>query len=127
MSVILDPNGSAVGAITVEDGQWIGRDTSGRLLFTVDSETAASRATRGIGQPTTTVRFGLLPVRSGEQRSDRVATDRRGLPYITRPWLMYVTPCCHATVTIGTDDGVLCCRACYGDVDPRLAWNPDPS
>ena len=40
---------------------------------------------------------------------------------------MYVTPCCYATVSIATDDGVLCCRACYGDVDPLLAADPQPS
>jgi len=126
MSVLLDAAGNAVGAITFEHGRWIGHDTTGRRLFDTDSEATAADAARTLGQPVSTVHFGLLPATGGEPCSDRVALDRHGLPYVTRPWPMYVTPCCFATVTISTDDGVLCCRSCYADVDPLLSANPDP-
>ena len=127
MSVLLDGAGNAVGAVAIEDGRWIGRDTYGRLLFEAESQTQAAHLARAFGEPISTVDFGLLPTQPGEQRSDRIAIDRHGLPYLTQPWPMYVTPCCYATVTIATDDGVLCCGACYGDVDPLLAADPQPS
>lgn len=127
MSVLLDATGHPVGAITLDEGRWIGHDTTGRLLFEADSEAQAADTARAFGQPVSTVHFGLLPTTAGESRSERVGIDRHGLPYVTQPWPMYVTPCCYATVTIGTDDGVLCCRSCYADVDPLLGGSPEPT
>jgi hypothetical protein len=86
MSVLLDAVGNAVGAIGVEDGRRIARNTCGRLLFHADSETLAADAARALGQPATTIDCGLLPTAAGEQRSDKVAIDRQGLPQVTQPW-----------------------------------------
>jgi hypothetical protein len=85
----------------------------------------ASRAARPLGTLTSSAWLGIRATRPGETRSDRILRDRRGLPYLTDPWPMYVTPCYAATVTITTDDAALCCRACRATVDPRLAWDPD--
>ena len=80
MSVLLDAVGNAAGAVTIEDGRWIGRDTYGRLLFEAESQTQAAHLARAFGEPVSTVEFGLLPTQSGEQRSERVAIDRHGFP-----------------------------------------------
>jgi len=125
MFLITDDGGAALGAVAVEDGRWVGRDTTGRTLFDRKNLAGATAATRPIGRLVSTAWYGIRGTRPGEARSERVRHDRRGLPYVTDPHLgpMYVTPCCAATVTI--DDGALCCRACYQTVDYRLAWDPD--
>lgn len=125
MFLITDATGQVRGAVTVEDGRWVGRDTTGRPLFSRKDLPGASRAARPYGTLTSSAWFGIRATRPGQARSDRILTDRRGLPYVTDPWPMYVTECCTATVTITIDDGALCCRACYTAVDPRLAWDPD--
>lgn len=126
MFLITDTAGNVRGAVAVEDGRFVGRDTAGRQLFNRTDQTGASRAAKRHGTLTSTTWWGIHPTHPGETRSPRILHDRRGLPYVTDPLLMYVTPCCAATVTITIDDGTLCCRACYTTVDPRLAWDPDP-
>lgn len=56
-----------------------------------------------------------------------VKTDRRGLPYVINGEgrAMHVSPCCTASVTISTDDGVTFCKACGAGVDYRLGDIPD--
>ena len=125
MFLITDTAGHPVGAVAVEDDRWVGRDTTGRQMFNRKDLTGASRAARLYGTLTSTAWYGIRATRPGQTRSERILTDRRGLRYVTDPWPMYVTTCCAATVTITIDDGVLCCRACYTAVDPRLAWDPD--
>jgi hypothetical protein len=125
MFLITDATGHAVGAVAVEDGRWVGRDTTGRQLFNRTDQAGAGSAAHRYGTLTSTAWYGIRATRPGEIRSERILTDRRGLPYITDPWPMYVTECCAATVTITIDDGVLCCRTCHQAVDPRLAWDPD--
>jgi hypothetical protein len=125
MFLITNAAGRPVGALAIEDDRWVGRDTTGRQLFNRKDLTGASRAARRYGTLTSTAWYGIRTTRPGQTRSERILTDRRGLPYVTDPWPMYVTTCCAATVTITVDDGVLCCRACYRAVDPRLAWDPD--
>jgi hypothetical protein len=125
MFLITDPAGHPRGAIAVENGRWIGRDTAGRPLFNRKDQAGATAAARRFGRLVSSTWYGIRVTRPGQTRSERVRYDRRGLPYVTDPWPMYVTPCCAATVTISTDDGVLCCRACYAAVDHRLAWDPD--
>jgi hypothetical protein len=127
MFLITDAAGHARGAVAVEDGRWIGRDTTGRQLFDRKDLAGASRATRRHGTLTSTAWWGIYATRPGQTRSPRILRDRRGLPYVTDPQLVYVTPCCAATVTITIDDAALCCRACCTTVDPRLAWDPDPA
>src|SRR6266511_4469194 len=125
MFLITDDAGYPLGAVAVEDGRWVGRDTAGRTLFDRKSLSKATDAGRRIGDLVSTAWYGIRGTGPGETRSERVRYDRRGLPYVSDPWPMYVTPCCAATVTITVDDGALCCRACYATVDHRLAWDPD--
>jgi len=125
MFLITDPAANPRGALAVEDGRWVGRDTTGRQLFNRKDLTGASHAARRYGRLVSTAWWGIRPARAGQTRSEQIRHDRRGLPYVTDPAPMYVTPCCAATVTITPDDGALCCRACYQSVDHRLAWDPD--
>jgi len=125
MFLITDSTGNPVGVVAVEDGRWIGRDTCGRQLFNRKDLTGAGHAARRVGRLVSSTWWGIRATRPGQTRSERIRHDRRGLPYVTDPWPMYVTPCCAATVTITVDDGVLCCRACYQAVDHRLGWDPD--
>jgi hypothetical protein len=125
MFLITDAAGNPRGAVAVEDGRWVGRDTTGRQLFSRKDLDGASRAARPHGTLTSSTWFGIRAAGPGQTRSERILCDRRGLPYVTEPWPMYVTECCAATVTITIDDGALCCRACYATVDHRLAWDPD--
>jgi len=127
MFLITDDAGGPLGAVAVEAGRWIGRDTAGRKLFNRKNLSGATVAARPIGQLVSTAWYGIRGARPGETRSERIRHDRRGLPYVADPWPMYVTRCCAATVTITIDDGALCCRACYQEVDHRLAWDPDLS
>ena len=127
MFLITDDAGYPLGAVAVEDGRWVGRDTAGRTLFDRKSLSKATVAGRRIGDLVSTAWYGIRGTGPGETRSERVRYDRRGLPYVSDPWPMYVTPCCAATVTITVDDGALCCRACYQTVDHRRAWDPDLS
>jgi hypothetical protein len=122
---LITDDGGALGAVAVEDGRWVGRDTTGRTLFNRKNLAGATVAARPVGRLVSTAWYGIRGTRPGEDRSERVRHDRRGLPYVSDPWPMYVTPCCAATVTITIDDGALCCRACYQSVDHRLAWDPD--
>ncbi len=125
MFLITDADRAPRGAIAVEDGRWIGRDTAGRPLFNRKDQAGATAAARRHGRLVSTADYGLRATGPGQTRSERIRYDRRGLPYVTDPWPMYVTPCCAATVTITIDDGALSCRACYATVDHRLAWDPD--
>jgi hypothetical protein len=125
MFLITDAASGVRGAVAVEDGRWVGRDTSGRRLFNRCDLPGASRAARPHGTLVSSAWWGIRATRPGQSRSQRILHDRRGLPYVTDPAAMYVTPCCAATVTITIDDGALCCRACYATVDPRLGWDPD--
>ena len=127
MFLLTDADGQPRGAIAVEDGRWVGRDTAGRPLFDRKDQAGAITAARRHGRLVSTASYGLRATRPGQIRSERIRYDRRGLPYVTDPWPMYVTPCCAATVTITVDDGALSCRACYATVDHRLAWDPDPA
>lgn len=127
MFLITDDAGGPLGVVAVEAGRWIGRDTAGRKLFDRKNLAGATVAARPIGQLVSTAWYGIRGARPGESRSERIRHDRRGLPYVSDPWPMYVTSCCAATVTITIDDGALCCRACYQEVDHRLAWDPDLS
>jgi hypothetical protein len=125
MFLITDAAGNPRGAIAVEDGRWVGRDTTGRQLFSRKDQAGASRAARRHGTLTSSAWYGIRGTRVGQTRSQRILRDRRSLPYVTDPWPMYVTECCAATVTITIDDGALCCCACYATADHRLAWDPD--
>lgn len=127
MFLITDDTDNPLAAVAVEGGRWVGRDTTGRILFDRKSLSGARVAARPVGQLVSTAWYGIRGARPGETRSERVHHDRRGLPYVIDPCVgpMYVTACCAATVTITIDDGALCCRACYAEVDHRLAWDPD--
>jgi hypothetical protein len=125
MFLITDAAAGVRGVVAVEDGRWVGRDTTGRRLFNRQDLPGASRAARPHGTLVSSAWWGIRATRPGQSRSQRILHDRRGLPYVTDSAPMYVTPCCAATVTITIDDGALCCRACYATVDHRLAWDPD--
>jgi hypothetical protein len=105
MFLITDGAGTLLGALAVEDGRWVGRDTRGRQLFNRKDLTGAARATRRIGVLVSSAWWDIRATRPGQTRSERIRHDRRGLPYITEPWPVYVTPCCTATATITVDDG----------------------
>jgi hypothetical protein len=91
MFLITDDGGAALGAVAVEDGHWVGRDTAGRTLFDRKNLAGATAAARPIGRLVSTAWYGIRDTRPGEARSERVRHDRRGLPYVTDPWPMYVT------------------------------------
>lgn len=87
--------------------------------------------------------LGLLRLFT-EQVTDRAPAER-GLMYLASMWaadppvvdkagrfysantggLTYLTPCCRATPTYSGP--VLCCRACYSEIDLELGWLPAPA
>ena len=125
MFLITDAAGHPRGAVAVENGRWIGRDTAGRELFNRKDQVGATAAARRHGRLVSTAWYGIRATAPRETRSQLIRNDRRGLPYVTDPRPVYLTPCCAATVTITIDDGALSCWACYQVVDHRLAWDPD--
>jgi len=63
------------------------------------------------------------------QTGREIRTDRYGLPYVDLDGhgdLMYVTPCCGASATISLDDGLMCCKKCWHEVDSVLGGMPQP-
>jgi len=90
MFLITDPAGHTVGVVAVEDGRWVGRDTSGLPLFNRKDIAGASRAARHHldGVLVSSSWWGIRAARPGQTRSERIRHDRRGLPYVTEPWPM---------------------------------------
>ena len=79
MFLIIDPTGNPVGVLAVEDGRWIGRDTSGRQLFNRTDLTGAGHAAHRNQAVTATIAFGstttvLVPPRERPTQILQMAT-----------------------------------------------------
>lgn len=67
-----------------------------------------------------------LPVVMTSKFGDDLRRDARGRLFAINEHIgpFYVTECCHAAVTYSQDDGVLCCKACWHEVDRALDATP---